>query len=124
MEKFSVDYSTEFGHIEGYTTEWERGKHPYVIGVKHVAYAADNQGGILDQYVMDRFPCDHCKKPYSDAVHTSIKIAHVYLDRDASEQEVSHWLSGIKPELEAQGIGGFTFKGKKILRNGKDIFAR
>jgi len=97
-----------------YKVDGMRG-HPFTIGSKHVAEAADHYGGILGREVCEKIPCEHqdrrygpkCGRPLSS--HTSDRILLVNLCRDLENKEATDALLAIKGELEKDGISGVGF---------------
>jgi hypothetical protein len=84
--------------------------HPFMIGPKHVAYAAKCHGGMLGEATMRAVPCawKHCHTEFEG--HTSERVLFVELTRSATNAEVRGVLT---PELgktmELEGIEGVAF---------------
>lgn len=87
--------------------------HPFMIGPKHVAMAADHYGGVLGPEVLERVPCadrsfgQTCR--LSPAEHKSDKVGFIKLTRDCTKAELQAWLVSIKPWLESEKIDGVAF---------------
>lgn len=94
--------------------------HPFMIGVKHVVYASDHNGGGLTEDVMRKIPCAQrdCTASYDE--HTNDKVACVYLKRDVQVKELQAWLEsliadGTCPESKCDGFV-FIETGFRIIR--------
>jgi hypothetical protein len=85
--------------------------HPFVIGPRHVAYASDHRGGILDEAAISAsgVPCQAhgCRLPFEK--HITETGAHVEITRRVREAELAGWLTSLKPWAERNGIDGFAF---------------
>ena len=84
--------------------------HPFTIGPKHVAYAADNEGGMLGERTLQKIPCaikGGCSLSYED--HKSDNILFLQLTRNASEVEANEELIKIKEKLLELEIDGVAF---------------
>lgn len=94
--------------------------HPYVIGTRHVNFAADNWHGMLSadcirdgekrRLVHCYFKTSgyhYCDLPYDE--HTSERVIFLQLKRHVSNKEAAHILSEIKDEIKDEGIAGFAF---------------
>lgn len=80
--------------------------HPFVVGSKHVSYAADHCGGMLGEEVMEKIPCCHCKKKYSEHGIALVVSCHRPTAKNA---ELQGYLISIKDRAEAEGFVGFVF---------------
>lgn len=83
--------------------------HPYTVGAKHVAYAADHNSGILSEEICMKIQCEHpgCHLPYDE--HTSDKTLFLQLTRDTNNTEANEELLKIKPALLENKIDGVAF---------------
>lgn len=89
--------------------------HPFTVGPRHIAYAADHNGGILDESVMRRVPCAanigsfRCNVSYDD--HRSDKIGFIKLTRHCTVDEMRKWLSSkkITKFMEDNHLDGVAF---------------
>lgn len=88
--------------------------HPYMIGPKHIEFAADNYNGMLTEAVIaagekKRIYCAHpdCALPYDQ--HTSDKVLFLQLTRDLTNQEATEELMKVKPILEENKVDGVAF---------------
>jgi hypothetical protein len=83
--------------------------HPFVVGLRHVAHAADKCGGWLGEATLAAVPCAHpgCGKMH--AAHTSDLVAFVEIDRDCTNKEAAAALFALKGDLEAVDAVGFAF---------------
>lgn len=84
--------------------------HPYMIGSRHVAHAADHCGGMLGETTLKAIPCAHpgCHLSYKD--HTSNKVIPLELVRNATNAEVKAALQlAVDAGMEADGVEGFIF---------------
>lgn len=83
--------------------------HPFVIGCKHVAHAADHYGGVLDETTLKAIPCAHpgCRLSYDE--HTCDHVAFIQLKRNATQDEFQGWAQAILvPWLEKVGLDGIV----------------
>lgn len=104
--------------------------HPYMIMPRHVAYAADHHGGILDMTAIEGAEragakCGICMDlsrqegfpilPWRE--HHKGLLIEVYDDRELKDiPELHGYLLSIKEMAEADGFFGFAFKqGRKKL---------
>jgi hypothetical protein len=79
--------------------------HPFTIGTEHVVYASDHNNGILDDSVIEKFPCaaefrtrfSKCGRPA--AAHTYDTVLLVYPVRDLGNKEAADALFRIKPDM-------------------------
>jgi hypothetical protein len=92
--------------------------HPYCIGPKHVAHAADHFGGMLGKEAIRDAEkhgarCDICKGKLSyDAHETALLIACKAELKDESgtaNPELHAFLLKCKPMCEADKYAGFAF---------------
>lgn len=108
--------------------------HPYMITPRHVAWASDNHGGILDGYAIEQAELHGahcgvgrhgdggvgratgcytpCVLPYHQ--HTSDKVLVVVLQDDHPQDlnaidGLGKWWCSIKEEATKQGVTGFIF---------------
>ena len=86
--------------------------HAFMLGPKHVEFAANKYGGMLgDSCINDKnFPlCSNpgCTLSYKE--HTSDKVLFLSLTRDMTNEEATEVLMGIKPILEEENIDGVAF---------------
>jgi hypothetical protein len=109
-ETYKADYpgDSDFGVVDDVMNVNHR-PHPFTIGARHVAYASDHCGGILDERAMRTIPCaaNKCKLSYDQ--HTSDRAALVKLTRNVSNKEAAAWLSGLKEWCAKHKIDGFAF---------------
>lgn len=84
--------------------------HPFTVGVKHVAHAADNFGGVLDERTLRKIPCAHkgCTFSYNEHKHALLVKCLVEPVGPALE-ELHEYLLTIAPLAEADGYAGFVF---------------
>lgn len=91
--------------------------HPYVIGAKHVAHAADHHGGMLGEAAIESgerkgIVCECCKgkltyKQHEQAILIGCKVAT--MDGDKANPELHAYLLKLKPLAEQHGFAGFAF---------------
>lgn len=92
--------------------------HPYCIGPKHVAFAADHCGGMLGEDAIIRAErtgahCMTCKGRLTWKQHE--KALLVSCKKDIKDQagkadpELHAYLLKVKPQCEADGFAGFAF---------------
>ena len=89
--------------------------HPFMIGPRHVAYAADHCGGMLGKEVMEKIGCamtdykhgPRCDLPLSQ--HTSDHVLFLKLTRNCTNAEAAQALCAIKETMIADGLDGVAF---------------
>jgi hypothetical protein len=83
--------------------------HPFTVGRKHVAHAAEHNGGILSEEICQELGCAHskCTVPYDE--HESDKVLFLQLRRDAEQLDANEELLKIKDKLEEHKIAGVAF---------------
>lgn len=83
--------------------------HPFVVGSRHVAYAADRCGGILGEEALRAVCCAHrnCNLSYDE--HTSDRVMFLKLTRNCTQAEIKAVLVPIADEVGATGVDGFAF---------------
>lgn len=86
--------------------------HPFTIGARHVAHAADRHGGMLTEAVCRAVPCaaQGCRLPFDE--HTSDRVAVIALRRDLPAADVREWLSRVATHVAAGDLrlDGFVFR--------------
>lgn len=89
--------------------------HPYTIGPKHVAFAADHHSGILGEYAIEQMEKIHgpsCVHPGCRLRKHEHKTSHILmlkLTRDLTNKEAAQALTKLKSLAEREGIEGFGF---------------
>lgn len=91
--------------------------HPYCITPKHVAYAADNWGGVLSTDAIrdaERHGarCDICcraGKILTVDAHKQALLVECKIDIKPVPDELQAWLLSIKEEATKNGYAGFAF---------------
>lgn len=100
---------TDFAYIKD--VHWVNQKpHPFTIGPKHVAHAADHCCGMLGEESCRAYPCSAkgCYLDYDQ--HTKgDHVAFVYLTRNSTVDEMRNWLMSLSEWTENNKIDGFTF---------------
>lgn len=88
--------------------------HPYCIGSRHVAHAADKFNGILSEDAIKaaeakgiKCAVPHCGTPYKE--HTSDTVLFLKLTRTVTHSEAREVLLKLVPLTEANNIDGFGF---------------
>ena len=84
--------------------------HPFTIGSRHVAYAADHCCGMLGDEVLKKIPCaaPGCGRRYEE--HTYDVVMFLSLKRNADREEAQAELKrAIDAGLEADEVDGFCF---------------
>jgi len=83
--------------------------HPYMVGTRHVAYAANHCGGMLGREVCEKIPCAQpgCGASYDN--HVSDHVLFVKAMRDCANKEVAAALFAIKEDMIADGLDGVAF---------------
>jgi hypothetical protein len=104
---------TDFAYVD--TVQGVNHKpHPYMIGPRHVGYAADHCSGMLGESAIlgaeaRGISCAHrhCNLRYDE--HTSDFVAFVKFTGDCTQDQMSDWLKSTVPWAEEYGIDGFAF---------------
>jgi hypothetical protein len=83
--------------------------HPFMIGTRHVAHAADKCCGMLGEETMRAIPCAQrgCRSSFEEHVHDT--VAFLELTRDASQDETRAVLLPLCKEIEDDDIDGVAF---------------
>ena len=83
--------------------------HPFTIGPRHVAHAADHHGGMLGEATMEAIPCaaNGCRMALSD--HTFDKVMALKFIRNATKEDAQASLEPILDEMIIDSIDGFVF---------------
>lgn len=83
--------------------------HMFMIGPKHVAHAADNNGGMLGDATLKVIPCAQpgCKMLYAE--HTHNTIVCVQLTKNLTNKAATVTLKKVANLLEENSIDGVTF---------------
>lgn len=80
----------------------------FTVGPKHISYASANCGGILNDEVTEKVPCERCHKPMSQHTHDTVLFVNV--TRKCTKAEIQAVLT---PEfgkmLGDDGIDGVGF---------------
>lgn len=82
--------------------------HPFVVGARHVAYAADHCAGVLDETALAAIDCAQCRRPLYE--HTTEQGAVIEFTAPCTRQEVGDWLFTVKGWAEDNGVDGFALK--------------
>ena len=83
--------------------------HPFMIGVKHVSYAAEHNGGMLTQDIIDKIPCAQKGCNLSSKEHTCDTVLFVKLAKNLTEVELRNELLKLKDSMIANSIDGVAF---------------
>lgn len=93
-------------------------QHPYMIGPKHVGYAADHHGGMLSKYTIEEGEkrgihcymkgCNLSYKQHETALLIGCK-QELKIDEQVNP-ELHEYLLAIKEQCEKDGYVGFAFK--------------
>lgn len=112
---FSRFGSSSNGHFS--ITDTFSTPHPYTIGPRHVAFAADRFSGMLGREAIEageregQVKCAHpgCHLKYGQ--HEKALFVRCAADpaQDAARAELQEYLLGIKDQVEAEGFVGFGF---------------
>ncbi len=96
--------------------------HPFTVGVRLVAHASDNFGGMLGKAAIEDYEEKHgsacaykdrngkCKIPFAE--HTSDKVAFLKVKSDKELKEINElrlFLVGCKEKATKENIDGFAF---------------
>ncbi len=93
--------------------------HPFTVDKQHTDYAKDTNDGILDEDILEMFPCGHpkCKLPYVE--HKATRTVMLQLKRDLSQEKAEMELIKMKPVLTKYLVSQIAFvdteKGYKFL---------
>ena len=82
--------------------------HPYTIGPKHVAHAADKYNGILGTETLKEVKCalPGCDLSYDDHKYDTVMM--LKLKRNATKDETMEFLQTLKDEMINDSIDGFV----------------
>lgn len=83
--------------------------HVYMVGPKHIAKAADENGGVLSEDILETMPCAHKKCKLSYREHTSEQTLMLTLTRDVLNSEANDELIKLKNELIINQVKGVSF---------------
>lgn len=91
-----------------------RPSHPFTIGVRHIADAADHHSGMLGRATLEAIPCAHRDCNLTLDKHTHDVVLVLMPRRSCSKDELHAGLKaafppGISAETEADGIDGLIF---------------
>lgn len=84
--------------------------HPYIVGPKHVSYAADHHSGRLGKETLDKVPCAFpggCNLDYDS--HTSETVAFLSLKKNVKKTEAQAELEKIIDHVGKETIAGVSF---------------
>jgi len=83
--------------------------HPFTIDKQHTDFAKDTNEGILDEDILEMFPCAHpkCKLNYVD--HKATRTLMLQLKCDLSETKAEAELIKIKPILKTHNVSQIAF---------------
>ena len=86
--------------------------HPFTVGVKHVKFAADCHGGVLNERVCRKIPCAHrgCTLSYDE--HQTALLVECLVEPAKALKEIQTYLQSIVPLCEDDGFVGFTLLDK------------
>ena len=93
--------------------------HPFTVDDEHTAYARDTNDGILDESILEMFPCAHpkCKLAYDK--HKARRTLMLQLKHDITNENAEIELIKLKPLLVKHHIAQLAFvdteKGYKFL---------
>lgn len=96
--------------------------HPYCIGAKHVVFAADHHGAVINEHVIEQAErngifCETCKGKLKFADHKQALLVRCKGDLQAHDDhgnlkphpELKDYLDKSLPLCEADGYVGFAF---------------
>lgn len=83
--------------------------HPFMIGPKHVAHAADHHMGRLGEETCKLIPCawKGCTSSYEE--HTSDNVCFLQLRRNATQDEANKIMVSLREHIGDQLVDGFAF---------------
>jgi hypothetical protein len=83
--------------------------HPFNLDGEHTAYARDTNDGIIEEFILEMFPCGlrGCSLSYDQ--HTSEKKLMLQINKDLTHDEVHEELNKIKPLFKAHGVFRVAF---------------
>lgn len=92
--------------------------HPYCITPKHVVFASDHRGGMLDGSAIEDAEkagakCDTCKGRLKYKEHETALLVSCKVDPKEAETELREWLLSIKDEATRNNYVGFAFMKSK-----------
>lgn len=96
--------------------------HPYMIGAKHVGFAADHHGGMLGEAAIEAgerqgIVCEICKGKLTYKQHETAILIECDFDVSAQPEhkpELHAYLLALKPMVEEAKYAGFAFMLGKV----------
>lgn len=92
--------------------------HPFCIGNRHVAHAADHCHGMLEEESLRAFPCAMrgCGLPYDQ--HTKgDHVAVVKVTSEVEEKDLRAWLISLTEWCLQRKVDGFVFKNTHMIQD-------
>lgn len=83
--------------------------HPYVIGAKHVSYAAEHCSGMLGLDVLNKIGCAHPECGMSYDEHTFDRVLFISLTRNLTKSQADAKLIPVSEALIQNSIDGIVF---------------
>ncbi len=96
--------------------------HVYMVGPKHVAKAADENGGVLSEDILETMPCAHRKCKLSYREHTSEQTLMLTLTRDILNSEANDELMKLKDQLIVNQVAGVSFVENEVNETDTKIY--
>lgn len=83
--------------------------HPFNLDGEHTAYAKDTNGGVIDENILEMFPCgkDGCNLRYNE--HSYERKLMLQINRDLTQAEAEVELVKMKPNFKEHNIFRVAF---------------
>ena len=83
--------------------------HPFNVDGEHTAYASDTNEGILEEFILEMFPCglDGCELSY--AKHTHERKLMIQINKDLTHKEAEDELIKMKPLFQEHNVFRIAF---------------
>ena len=93
--------------------------HPFNLDGEHTAYAKDTNEGILEEHILEMFPCglDGCNLQYKD--HTHERKLMLQINKDLTKAVAQEELVKIHPLFKEHGVFRVAFvegEGDKLFK--------
>lgn len=83
--------------------------HPFNVDGEHTAYAKDTNEGILEEFILEMFPCglEGCSLSYKE--HSHERKLMLQINKDLTKTEAEGELIKMKPLFKAHGVFRVAF---------------
>jgi len=83
--------------------------HPFNLDGEHTAYAKDTNEGILEEFILEMFPCglDDCKLSYKE--HTHERKLMLQINKDLTKEQAQEELVKMHPLFKEHNVFRVAF---------------